>query len=77
MPSFQSVSHVDHRMISPEMTNANGHDTSAIGSRNGRSAPGRRLRKTPSDSGAPSVACSTDALVDQSRPATRQERERQ
>src|SRR4051794_8812280 len=62
MPSFQSVSQVLHRMIRPEMTKANGHRNSARGSRKGRSASGSRLRKTPSESGAPAYI-STEALV--------------
>src|SRR3954467_5467270 len=62
MPSFQSVFHVDHRMMSPEMMKATGHSTSAMGSRNGRSASGSRRRKTPSESGAPAYI-RTDALV--------------
>src|SRR3954463_8293551 len=61
-PSFQSVSHVDHRMIRLEITKASGHSTSAKGSRNGRSASGSRRRKMPSDSGAPAYI-STEALV--------------
>src|SRR6187551_4011532 len=62
IPSFQSVSHVDHRMISPEMVNPNGAMKPAAGSRYGRSASGRRLRKAPSDNGAPAYI-STLALV--------------
>ncbi len=33
MPSFQSVSQPDHRMISPEIENASGATTPAAGSR--------------------------------------------
>src|SRR3954471_15897913 len=62
MPSFQSVSQVLHRMISPEMAKATGHSTSASGRRNGRSASGSRLRKTPSERGAPAYI-RTEALV--------------
>src|SRR4051794_40144829 len=53
IPSFQSVSQVDHKMISPEIVNPNGAMNPAIGSRYGRSASGRRLRKAPRDKGAP------------------------
>src|ERR687885_161149 len=52
-PSFQSVFQPDHRMISPETTNASGAMTGAAGSRYGRSASGSRRRKTPRASGAP------------------------
>src|SRR6478672_2088276 len=52
-PSFQSVSQPDHRMIRLATQNANGDSTPAQGSRYGRSASGRRRRKTTSDSGAP------------------------
>src|SRR4051794_37809469 len=62
MPSFQSVSHPDHRMIRPETTKASGQRTPAAGSRYGRSAFGNFLRNTPSDSGAPAYI-STLALV--------------
>src|SRR3954453_19000448 len=62
IPSFQSVSQVVHRMISPEIENATGQRTAAIGSRNGRSASGSLLRKTPRERGAPAYI-STDALV--------------
>src|SRR4051794_28513126 len=62
MPSFQSVSHVDQRMIRPEMVNPKGAMNPAIGSLYGRSASGSRLRKAPSDSGAPAYI-STLALV--------------
>src|SRR5215210_1681441 len=61
-PSFQSVSQVLHRMISPEMMKANGQRISAAGRRNGRSASGSRLRKAPSESGAPAYI-RTEALV--------------
>src|ERR671927_1587378 len=61
-PSFQSVSHPDHRMIKPETMNASGERISAAGSRYGRSAFGSRLRNTPRDSGAPAYI-STLALV--------------
>src|SRR3954469_8369894 len=61
-PSFQSVSHVVHRMISPAIANATGQRISAIGSRNGGSVSGSCLRNTPSESGAPAYI-STDALV--------------
>ena len=49
-------------MISPEMVNPNGAMKPAMGSRYGRSASGRRLRKAPSDNGAPAYI-STLALV--------------
>src|SRR3954449_217433 len=62
MPSFQSVSQVDHKMISPEIVKPNGAMNPAIGRRYGRSALGRRLRKAPSDSGAPAYI-NTLALV--------------
>src|SRR3954453_6724443 len=62
MPSFQSVSHPDHRMIRPETMNASGAMTPAAGTRYGRSAFGSCLRKTPSASGAPAYI-STLALV--------------
>src|SRR3954449_1785955 len=62
MASFQSVSHPDHRMISPEMQNPSGAMTPAAGSRYGRSASGSRRRNTPSESGAPAYI-STLALV--------------
>src|ERR1700755_3205142 len=62
MPSFQSVSHPDHRMIRPEMANPRGASTSAAGSTYGRSALGSRRRNAPSDSGAPAYI-STLALV--------------
>src|SRR6478672_4646100 len=62
MPSFQSVAHPDHRMISPATTNARGESTAAAGSRYGRSALGSRRRKTPRASGAPAYI-STLALV--------------
>src|SRR3954451_14959105 len=62
IPSFQSVSHVDHRMMSPEMVNPNGAMNPAMGNRYGRSACGRRLRNAPSDNGAPAYI-STLALV--------------
>src|SRR3954466_6326284 len=52
-PSFQSVSHPDHRMISPETMKASGERTAAAGSRYGRSAFGSRRRKTPRANGAP------------------------
>src|SRR3954454_18737177 len=61
-PSFQSVSHVDQRMIRPEIVNPNGAMKPAAGSRYGRSALGSRLRKAPSDNGAPAYI-STLALV--------------
>src|SRR3954447_7349131 len=61
-PSFQSVVHPDHRMIRPETMNASGDSTPPPGSRYGRSAFGRRRRKTPNDSGAPAYI-STLALV--------------
>src|SRR3954453_16112200 len=61
-PSFQSVSQVLHKMISPEMANATGHSSSARGSLNAPSASGSRLRKTPSESGAPAYI-RTEALV--------------
>src|SRR5919205_2644290 len=62
IPSFQSVSHPDHKMIRPDTMKASGERISAAGSRHGRSAFGRRLRNTPSDSGAPAYI-STLALV--------------
>src|SRR3954453_13710361 len=52
-PSFQSVLQPDHRMISPETTNASGEMTAAPGTRYGRWAFGSRRRKTPRASGAP------------------------
>src|SRR6478609_10416570 len=61
-PSFQSVSQLDHRMISPEMQKPSGDMKPARGSRYGRSAFGMRLRNAPSDSGAPAYI-STEALV--------------
>src|SRR3954462_9196856 len=61
-PSFQSVSQLDQRMTSPEMVNPNGAMNPAAGSRYGRSALGSRLRKAPSDNGAPAYI-STLALV--------------
>src|SRR3954469_3140544 len=61
-PSFQSVSQPDHKMISPEMVNPNGAMKPAAGSLYGRSASGRRLRKAPSDNGAPAYI-NTLALV--------------
>src|SRR5262245_31932698 len=62
MPSLKSVSQPDHKMISPATMNASGDSTFAMGNRYGRSASGSRLRKTPSDSGAPAYI-STLALV--------------
>src|SRR4051794_7567932 len=62
MPSFQSVSQPDHRMIRPEMLNPRGAITSAAGSTYGRSALGSRRRNAPRDSGAPAYI-STLALV--------------
>src|SRR4051795_3364904 len=62
MPSFQSVSQVDHKMISPEMVNPNGAMKPAMGSRYGRSASGGRLRTAPRDRGAPAYI-NTLALV--------------
>src|SRR6478735_4417617 len=53
MPSFQSVSQPDHRMIRPEIAKPTGASTPAAGSLYGRSAFGSRRRKAPSDSGAP------------------------
>src|ERR687885_1802525 len=61
-PSFQSVSHPDHRMISPDTMKASGERIPAAGRRHGRSAFGRRLRNTPRDSGAPAYI-NTLALV--------------
>src|SRR3954447_664154 len=62
MPSFQSVSHVVHRMIRPEIAKATGDNSHAAGSRNGRSWSGSRLRNALKDSGAPAYM-STEALV--------------
>src|SRR4051794_8720677 len=62
MPSFQSVSQPDQRITRPEMTNPNGAMNPAAGNWYGRSASGRRLRKAPSESGAPAYI-STLALV--------------
>src|SRR6478672_12986886 len=62
MPSFQSVSHPDHRMISPEMAKPRGAMISAAGSTYGRSALGSRRRNAPRDKGAPAYI-STLALV--------------
>src|SRR4029079_1275950 len=61
-PSFQSVAQADHKMISPEMVNPNGAMNPAIGRPYGRSVSGRRLRKAPSDNGAPAYI-NTLALV--------------
>src|SRR3954454_9206271 len=61
-PSFQAVVQPDHRIRKFATTNASGDRTDAPGSRNGRGASGRRLRNTPSDSGAPAYM-STLALV--------------
>src|SRR3982751_3300823 len=61
-PSFQSVSHPDHRMIKPDTTKAVGARMPAAGMRYGRSALGRRLRSTPRESGAPAYI-KTLALV--------------
>src|SRR5215470_1159877 len=52
-PSFQSVVQPDHRISRLAITNASGDIQLAPGSRHGRLALGSRLRKTPSDSGAP------------------------
>src|SRR4051812_40875333 len=61
-PSFQSVSHVVHMMIRPEMANPIGDRIPAAGRRKGRSWSGSRLRKALNDSGAPAYM-STEALV--------------
>src|SRR5690349_10158462 len=61
-PSFQSVSHVVHRMIRLEIAKPTGDRISAAGRRNGRSWSGSRLRNALRDSGAPAYI-STDALV--------------
>src|SRR3954454_11406203 len=61
-PSFQSVSHPDHRMIRPDTAKASGAMIPAAGTRYGRSAFGSCLRNTPRDSGAPAYI-STLALV--------------
>src|SRR3954447_7956950 len=62
IPSIQSVSQLDHKMISPEIVTPNGAMKPAMGSRYGRSASGKRLRNAPSDNGAPAYI-STLALV--------------
>src|SRR3954453_4199659 len=61
-PSFQSVSHVVQRMIRLATAKLIGDRMPAIGSRNGRSWSGSRLRKALSESGAPAYI-STEALV--------------
>src|SRR3954453_4047117 len=61
-PSFQSVSHPDHRMIRPGTAKASGAMPPGAGTRYGRSAFGSCLRNTPRDSGAPAYI-STLALV--------------
>src|SRR3954451_1942590 len=66
-PSFQSVSQVDHKMISPEMVNPNGAMKPAIGSRYGRSVSGRRLRKAPSDNGGPADINTLGLLISPAR----------
>src|SRR5437588_4522373 len=61
-PSFQSVVHPDHRMSRFATTKASGASTEPAGARHGRSASGRRRRKTTNESGAPAYM-STLALV--------------